>query len=269
MPIMDLGLKGKACIVTGASRGIGLATARGLCAEGADVLLVARDPDALGEAAAACAAEGGRAIGLALDVTAHDAGERALEACREAFGAPWALVNNAGIARTHPLEELEDADWQAEWDVHVMASMRLMRAAAPVMAERGGGRVVNVASSAAKRPSGSMDPAYSVTKAAQLSLSRTFADAWAGEGVLVNAVTPGAVSSSLWMGEGGLADALAERRGSAREEVLEATAARIPLGRMAEEDEIAAVIVFLCSERAANVVGAAWSVDGGAVPSIF
>jgi 3-oxoacyl-[acyl-carrier protein] reductase len=269
MPIMDLGLKGKACIVTGASRGIGLATARGLSAEGADVLLVARDRDALGEAAAACAAEGGRAIGLALDVTAPDAGERVLEACREAFGAPWALVNNAGIARTHPLEELEDAAWQAEWDVHVMASMRLMRAAAPVMAERGGGRVVNVASSAAKRPSGSMDPAYSVTKAAQLSLSRVFADRYARQAVLVNAVTPGAVAGSMWLSEGGLADSLAERRGSAREDVLETTAARIPLGRMAEEDEIAAVIVFLCSERASNVVGAAWSVDGGTVPTIL
>ena len=269
MQIMDLGLKGKACIVTGASRGIGLATARGLCAEGAAVLLVARDRDALGEAAAACAAEGGRAIGLALDVTAPNAAERSLEACREAFGAPWALVNNAGIARTHPLEELEDADWQAQWDVHVMASMRLMRAVAPVMAERGGGRVVNVASSAAKRPSGSMDPAYSVTKAAQLSLSRVFADRYAGQGVLVNAVTPGAVAGSMWLSEGGLADSLAERRGSAREEVLETTAARIPLGRMAEEDEIAAVIVFLCSERASNVVGAAWSVDGGTVPTIL
>ena len=269
MPIMDLGLKGKACIVTGASRGIGLATARGLCAEGAEVLLIARDPDALGEAAAACAAKGGRAIGLALDVTVPDAGERALEACREAFGVPWALVNSAGIARTHSLEELADADWQAEWDIHVMASMRLMRAAAPVMAERGGGRVVNIASSAAKRPSGSLDPAYSVTKAAQLSLSRVFADRYASQGVLVNAVTPGAVAGSMWLSEGGLADSLAERHGSAREEVLEATAARIPLGRMAEEDEIAAVIVFLCSERASNVVGAAWSVDGGTVPTIL
>ena len=150
-----------------------------------------------------------------------------------------------------------------------MASMRLMRAAAPVMAERGGGRVVNVASSAAKRPSGSMDPAYSVTKAAQLSLSRVFADRYARQGVLVNAVTPGAVAGSMWLSEGGLADSLAERRGSAREEVLETTAARIPLGRMAEEDEIAAVIVFLCSERASNVVGAAWSVDGGTVPTIL
>jgi 3-oxoacyl-[acyl-carrier protein] reductase len=269
MPRMDLGLNGRACIVSGASRGIGLATARGLCAEGASVLLLGRDRETLGVAASECAGEGGRAIGLTLDVTAPDAGERAVEACREAFSAPWALVNNAGIARTHPLEELEDAHWHEEWEVHVMASMRLMRAAAPVMAQSGGGRVVNVASSAAKRPSGSLDPAYSVTKAAQLSLSRVFADRYASEGVLVNAVTPGGVAGSMWLREGGLADELAERRGTTREEVLQEIAGRIPVGRMAEEDEIAAVIVFLCSERASNVVGAAWSVDGGTVPTVF
>jgi 3-oxoacyl-[acyl-carrier protein] reductase len=204
MPCMDLGLAGRACIVTGASRGIGLATARGLCAEGADVLLVARDPDALGEAAAACAAEGGRAIGVGLDVTAPDAGDRAVEACRAAFDVPWALVNNAGITRARPLEELEDADWQAQWDVHVMASMRMMRAAAPAMADAGGGRVVNVTSSAAKRPSSTTDPSYSVTKAAQQSLSRVFADVYAARGVLVNAVAPGAVAGSMWLTPGGL-----------------------------------------------------------------
>jgi 3-oxoacyl-[acyl-carrier protein] reductase len=269
MPCMDLGLAGRACIVTGASRGIGLATARGLCAEGADVLLVARDPDALGEAAAACAAEGGRAIGVGLDVTAPDAGDRAVEACRAAFDVPWALVNNAGITRARPLEELEDADWQAQWEVHVMASMRMMRAAAPAMADAGGGRVVNVTSSAAKRPSSTTDPSYSVTKAAQQSLSRVFADVYAARGVLVNAVAPGAVAGSMWLTPGGLADEVAERRGTRREEVLEAVAGRVPLGRMADEDEIAAVIVFLCSERASNVVGAAWSVDGGTVPTIF
>lgn len=269
MPVMDLGLKGRACIVTGASRGIGLATARGLCAEGASVLLVGRDSDALGEAASECAAAGGRAVALAHDVTSPDAGERVVDACAEALGTPWALVNNAGLARTHSIEEAEDELWQQEWDVHVMASMRLMRAAAPRMSEGGGGRVVNVVSSAAKRPSGSLDPAYSVTKAAQLSLSRVFADRYAGEGVLVNAVAPGAVAGSMWLSQGGLADQLAQRRGVHRDQVLESTGSRMPIGRMAQEDEIASVIVFLCSERASNVAGAAWSVDGGAVPTIF
>ena len=136
------------------------------------------------------------------------------------------------------------------------------------MAQAGGGRIVNVCSSAGKRPS-LTNAAYSVTKAAQLSLSRTFADAWAGEGVLVNAVTPGAVSSSLWMDEGGLADQVAEQKGIDRDEALSSQADKIPLGRFGTEEEIAAVIVFLCSARASNVTGAAWSVDGGAVPVIL
>jgi 3-oxoacyl-[acyl-carrier protein] reductase len=269
MPGMDLGLDGRACIVTGASRGIGLATARTLCAEGADVVLVARDPDTLAAAAEACAAEAGRAIGLALDVTTPDAGERAVAACTQAFDAPWALVNNAGTARTLPIEEMEDGHWQEQWDLHVMASMRFMRAAAPPMAGRGGGRIVNVASSAARRPSASLDPAYSVTKAAQVSLSRVFADRYAGEGVLVNAVAPGAVEGTMWLREGGLADELAERRGTTREEILAGNAGRMPIGRMAQEEEIAWVIAFLCSERASSVAGAAWAVDGGVVPTIF
>jgi 3-oxoacyl-[acyl-carrier protein] reductase len=147
--------------------------------------------------------------------------------------------------------------------------MRLMKALAPAMAEAGGGRIVNVASSSGKRPSRRLDASYSVTKSAQLSLSRVFAEAYAAKGVLVNAVTPGPVATPAWTGDGGLADQLARRGGSTREEVLAATGAGIPIGRMAGEDEIAAVIVFLCSERASDVAGAAWSVDGGSTPSII
>jgi 3-oxoacyl-[acyl-carrier protein] reductase len=269
MPAMDLGLAGKGCVITGASRGIGLATARMLCAEGAGVVLAARDPAGLGEAADHCLAAGGRAVGLALDVTAPDAGERLVAACEEAFGAADAVVNNAGIASARALDELTDEDWQAQWELHVMAPMRLMRAAAPRMAERGEGRIVNVCSSSGKRPSSTLDAPYSVTKAAELSLSRLFADAYAGSGVLVNAVAPGPVETPLWLAGGGLADQLAERQGVSREQALEASRQRIPRGRLASEDEIAAVIVFLCSVRAANVAGAAWSVDGGAVPIIL
>jgi len=150
-----------------------------------------------------------------------------------------------------------------------MASMRLMRAFAPRMAEAGGGRIVNVSSSSGKRPSSNLDAAYSVTKAAQLSLSRVFADLWAARGVLVNAVAPGPVEDELWTEPGGLADQLAARRGSDRQEVLESSRARLPVGRMATPEEIAAAIVFLCSERASNVTGASWSVDGGSVPVNF
>ena len=242
---MDLGLSGKACIVTGASRGIGAAAAARLEQEGASVLRVSRSDG--------------------IDVTAADAAERILAACPE----PWALVNNAGVSHARPLDELSDADWNEQWELHVMAPMRLMRAIAPRMADAGGGRIVNVASSSGKRPSLTLDAAYSVTKAAQLSLSRVFADAFASRGVLVNAVAPGAVEGSLWTRDGGLADEIAERQGTTRDEVLAATRGKPPLGRMGTEEEIAAVIAFLCSEAASNVAGAAWSVDGGSVPTIL
>ena len=245
---MNLGLEGKVCVVTGGTRGIGAASARMLSQEGAQVLTVAR-----------------HGADVELDVSAPDAGERLLAACPE---PPWALVNNAGTSQARALDELTDADWQEQWDLHVMAPMRLMRAFAPAMAAAGGGRIVNVSSSSGRRPSRRLDASYSVTKAAELSLSRVFADTFAAKGVLVNAVTPGAVDGELWKEEGGLADQIAARTGSTRDEVLAATLSSPALGRMGTDDEVAAVVVFLCSERASNVTGAAWAVDGGSVPVI-
>jgi 3-oxoacyl-[acyl-carrier protein] reductase len=250
---MDLGLQGRACVVTGATRGIGAAVVAGLEAEGARVLGVARSAGP---------------NGLALDVTAPDAGERVLAAARERIGGLDVLVNNAGTSKLRGLADLSDADWQAQWDLNVMAPMRLMRAAAPAMAQAGWGRIVNVCSSAGKRPS-LTNPAYSVTKSAQLSLSRVFADSYAAQGVLVNAVAPGAVETGLWLADGGLADQAASARESTREEALAHQAASIPLGRFGKPDEVAKVIVFLCSQAASNVAGAAWSVDGGTVRVIL
>ena len=258
---MDLGLNGRACVVTGASRGIGLATARALTAEGARVLLVARSEERLREVAP----EGGAT--LVADVTDPASAQRIVDECNERFGSLDVLVNNAGTSRVRTLEELTDDEWRQQLDLHVMAPLRLMRAAAPAMAERGWGRVVNVCSSSGKRPSSS-NAAYSVSKAAQLSLSRVFADAYAARGVLVNAVAPGPVDTPLWLAEGGLADQAAGAQGKTREEALESSRAKIPLGRFGSEDEIASVVVFLCSELASNVAGAAWSVDGGTVPTI-
>ena len=241
---MDLGISGRVAVVTGGGKGIGAAVVARLAAEGARVV------------------DASRATGV--DVTAPDAAERVAELA----GAPVdILVNNAGTSFARPLDELSDADWQGQWELHVLGPMRLMRALAPGMAGRGWGRIVNVCSSAGKRPS-LTNGAYSVTKAAQLSLSRVFADAYAGTGVLVNAVAPGAVASPLWMAPGGLAEQTAQARGVSRDEALRIQRDRIPIGRFATPEEVADVIAFLCSERASAVAGAAWSVDGGTVPSI-
>ena len=150
--------------MTGASRGIGAATARMLEDEGARVLRVSRSgPD------------------LECDVTEPGAADRIVEECASRFGRVDVLVNNAGTSRARTLEELTDADWNEQWELNVMAPMRLMQAAAPRMAAAGGGRIVNVASSSGKRPS-PRNAAYSVAKAGQLSLSRVFADRWAADG---------------------------------------------------------------------------------------
>jgi 3-oxoacyl-[acyl-carrier protein] reductase len=243
---MDLGIKGRIAVVTGASRGIGAATADILEAEGANVVRVSR--------------------GEGIDVTAPDAADRIAE---RAPGPVEILVNNAGTSFARDLDHLTDEDWNGLWELHVMASMRLMRAFAPGMAERGWGRIVNVTSSAGKRPS-LTNAAYSVTKAAQASLSRVFADTYATQGVLVNSVAPGPVSSPLWVDDGGLGDQTAEARGlGSREEAIEAQASRVPMRRFAEPQEIANVVAFLCSERTSNVTGAAWSVDGGTFASIL
>jgi 3-oxoacyl-[acyl-carrier protein] reductase len=245
---VDLGLNGKACIVTGATSGIGAATAQLLRSEGAKVLGVAR---------------GG--ADFEADVTDSGAAARIVEACESAFGRVDVLVNNAGTMPVTPLDDLSDEDWQYQWELNVMASLHLMQAVAPQMAERRWGRIVNVASSAGKRPS-LRNAAYAVTKAAQLSLSRVFADQYASKNVLVNAVAPGPTASELWTGEEGIAAQIASSAGTTREQELEKAAGKIPVGRMGTPEEIASVIAFLCSEQASNVAGASWSVDGGTVP---
>ena len=248
---MDLGLRGRACLVTGSTAGIGLATASLLAAEGARVVTCGRRP----------APRVGEEAHVVADLSRSGQPERAVAEAAAALGGLDVLVNNVGAARQARFEEVPDEEWDAYWRLNVMSYVRAIRAALPHLRARRGA-IVNVASTAGKRPSTGM-PHYSVTKAAVLSLSRLVADLYAGEGVRCNAVAPGPTRTDAWLGEGGLADQQGDR-----EAALAKAAAGRPLGRMAEPEEIAAVVVFLASDRASYVTGAAWSADGGTVPII-
>jgi 3-oxoacyl-[acyl-carrier protein] reductase len=249
---MDLGLSAKRCVVTGSTGGIGLETAKLLVAEGARVVTCGRSE----------APEVGEAVHVRADLSEPGAPAHLVDAAVAALGGLDLLVNNVGVAVQARFEEVRDEDWDRMWQLNVMSYVRAIRAALPHL-RSSKGVVVNVSSTAGKRPSGGM-PHYSVTKAAVLSLSRLVADLYAGDGIRCNAVTPGPTATEAWLGEGGLAD----QQGGDREDVLAKVAAGRPLGRLAEPEEIAGVIVFLASERASYVTGAAWSADGGTVPII-
>jgi NAD(P)-dependent dehydrogenase (short-subunit alcohol dehydrogenase family) len=249
---LDLGLQDRVCVVTGSTGGIGLATAQLLVDEGARVVTSGRSR-----------APGiGEALHVSGDLGEAGEPERVVETAVAELGGLDCLVNNVGIARIAAFEEISDDEWNEYWQLDVMSYIRAIRAALPALRETHGA-IVNVSSTAGKRPSTGM-PHYSVVKAAVLSLSRLVADLYAKDGIRCNAVTPGPTATEAWLGEGGLADQQGDR-----EDVLAKVGAGRPLGRLAEPEEIAAVIAFLCSDRASYVTGAAWSADGGTVPIII
>jgi NAD(P)-dependent dehydrogenase (short-subunit alcohol dehydrogenase family) len=256
---VQLGLEERVCVVTGSTEGIGEACARMLAEEGARVVTSGRRESGPGV---------GESLHVALDLSVPSAPGELADAAEQAFGRVDCLVNNVGVAYQRSFDELTDEDWASMWELNVMSYVRAIKAVLPGMRERGAGRIVNVSSTAGKRPSTGM-PNYSVTKAAVLSLSRLVADVYAKDGILCNAVAPGPTASPAWLAAGGLADQSAERTGKSREEILEGVGKGRPLGRLAEPEEIAAVIVFLCSDRASYVTGSAWSADGGTVPIII
>lgn len=244
-------MRDKACVVTGSTGGIGRSIVEQLRGEGARVVSSGRS------------AEGPGDEHVVVDLAQRGEPQRLIAATVERLGRLDVLVNNVGGTDIRKLGELTDDDWQTSFELNLMSAVRATRAALPLMKEQGGGVIVNVSSTAGKRPSTSM-PDYSVMKAALLSFSRLVADVHAADGIRCNAVTPGPTATSVWLGEGGLADQQGDR-----DEVLAKVAAGRPLGRLAEPDEIAAVVVFLASEKATYVTGAAWSADGGTVPIII
>jgi NAD(P)-dependent dehydrogenase (short-subunit alcohol dehydrogenase family) len=257
---MDLGLRDRVCLVTGSTAGIGLETARLLAAEGARVVVTGRDADRVEQARA----DTGAWRGVAADLSDPEAPARLVAA----VGNVDCLVNNVGVAYQIAFDELTEEQWRSMWELNVMSYVRCIRAVLPAMRAAKRGVIVNVSSTAGKRPSTGM-PNYSVTKAAVLSVSRLVADLYAKDGIRCNAVTPGPTATDAWLGEGGLADQQAAHSTKTREQVLESVGSGRPLGRLAEPAEIAAVVCFLCSERASYVTGSAWSADGGTVPIII
>ncbi len=261
---MDFGLDESVCVITGGTSGIGEAVGRLLLAEGGRILIVGRSEERL--EAALEGLGGGTVALLGADVTAEDAPARIRDAALGAFGRIDALVNAAGASQVTSLDAGPLEPWYEQWELNVMAPKRLIDALAPAMAKTGGGTIVNVGSSAGRRPSAT-DAAYAVAKRGELALTEVYAQALAPRGVRVVAVAPGPTATPLWMDPGGRLDELTAAAGEPRDEVLAAAEARLPLGRLATPEEVAAVVVAALAGLAGD--GAVLPVDGGHVTETY
>jgi 3-oxoacyl-[acyl-carrier protein] reductase len=256
---MDLGIKGRAALIGGASSGIGLACARALAGEGVRVALVARREKETWAAAEAIRADFGvEAVPLVADLTQDGACERVVAEAREAFGALDILVPNAGGPKAARFAALSDADWEVAFKLTYMTTVRLIRAALPHMEKRGWGRVVTIGSLVTHEPRGELT-ASSGLRTGLVALTKVLARDYARHGITLNIVGPGYTRTARQIE---LAAARGATTGQSADEIFAATAAEIPAGRMAEPEEIGAVVAFLCSERAAFVNGVDLLVDG-------
>jgi len=263
---MDLGLKAKVAVVSGASVGIGLAVARGLAAEGAHVVMAARGAERLREAADAVAAEHGvSALPVACDVATRAGTDALAAAVEREFGGADILVNNAGTGSNETIQEAPDEKWQAYWDLHVMAAVRLARALVPGMRRRGGGVILHNASICAVQPLW-YEPIYNVTKAALMMFSKTLATEVVKDNIRVNCVNPGLVLTPDWIKT---AKQLTADRGGDWEAYLQGVAdEHAPIRRFASPEELAHFFVFLCSDKATYSVGSTYFVDGGMLKTV-
>lgn len=258
---MDLELNGKVAVITGGSVGIGLAIARGLAAEGVQLALCARNGERLAAEAGAIRADYEvEVLEVAADVSSPLDVDRLVTAVKERFGGVDILINNAGTGSEETILEAEDDRWQYYWDLHVMAAVRLARALAPTMIERGGGVVLNNASICATQPL-YYEPIYNTTKAALVMFSKCLANELIPHNIRVNTVNPGLVRTPDWYKT---ATIITEGTKQTAEEFLQGIADRYaPIKRFASPEEIADFFVFLCSARASYSVGSTYYVDGG------
>lgn len=266
---MDLGLRGKVALVTGASKGIGRAIALGLAREGASVAISARTQRDLDEAAEAIRAAGGTALGIRADATSAADTARLVETTVAQLGGIHVLVNNAGgIGRFAPFEALADADWDELWALNVLSAVRATRAALPHMRRQRWGRIINLASESGSQPDAEMAH-YNATKAALINFTKSLSKAYGGEGILVNTVSPAFIRTPLV--EAMLAEQAAQQGitlAEAERAFLRQQRPNIVLGRAGTAEETAAAVLFLASEAASFITGANYRVDGGSVASV-
>jgi NAD(P)-dependent dehydrogenase (short-subunit alcohol dehydrogenase family) len=261
---MDLGLKDTVVLVTGGSKGIGLACARGFAAEGARVAIASRDAANLARATAALQAEGIDAVAVAADLGDPDQAARLVREVEARLGPIGVLVNSAGAAKRTPPAELTAAHWHAAMDAKYFTTIHAIDAVLPGMAQRGSGVIVNIVGMGGKMASPIHLPGGAANAALMLA-SAGLANAFAAKGVRVNAVNPGMTSTER-MQEG--LEAEARQTGRPVDELLESKRRAMPLGRIATPQEVADVVVFLASPRAGYVSGAIVSLDGAATPAV-
>jgi len=263
---MDLKLRGKVAVISGASIGIGLAVANGLAEEGVHIVLAARQADRLEEEARRIAERHGvRTLAVACDVATAEGAAKLGAAADATFGGADILVNNAGSGSNETIMEAPDEKWQHYWDLHVMAAVRLARALVPGMRRRGGGVVLHNASICAVQPLW-YEPIYNVTKSALMMFSKTLANELIKDKIRVNTINAGLVLTPDWIKT---AKQLTADKGGDWEGYLQGVAhEHAPIERFASPEELANFFVFLCSERASYSVGSTYFVDGGMLKSV-